>query len=118
MPFGSSSDIFWLCFEFVAHNCPTAFARATHFLNLYGFSRNLSMVFFFSALVLLSFELLEGMRLHLSISIVYALTAFFLFWNYLKLLRRLNDEIYRAFYSFASTGAIYYDKQGSPERGI
>ena len=38
-------DLFWLCWSYVCANHPVAYKRATHFLELYGFSRNMSISF-------------------------------------------------------------------------
>jgi hypothetical protein len=103
IPLKNPSDVFWLTFEFVAHNCPSAFARSMHFLNLYGFSRNLSMSFLSAAVFLLSYELAYSLDINWLFLTVYTTISFSLFWNHLKLLRRLNDEVFRGFYSFAST---------------
>ena len=84
-------ELFWLSFEEIALRAPAAFARTTHFLNLYGFSRTLSLAFFIAAL----FNSLFSVKL----AILYLIISVLLFWNYLKLLRRLNDEVFRAFYT-------------------
>ncbi|MGB9694038.1 MAG: hypothetical protein ACPLYF_04270 [Fervidobacterium sp.] len=103
LPISNSNDTFWITFSFIAHNCPSTFARATHFLNLYGFSRNLSMTFLLSGLVLFIFELIYTQPLQWLIIISYIAISITLYWNYLKLLRRLNDEIYRGFYAFVTS---------------
>lgn len=103
LPLSSSNDIFWITFEFVALNCHAAFARSIHFLNLYGFLRNLSMTFLMSAIVLLGFNIGGGSAIHWSIISSYIVASIMLYWNYLKLLRRLNDEVYRGFYAFVTS---------------
>ena len=95
------SDIFWMTFEFVAQNCPVAFSRVSHFLSLYGFSRNLSMVFLLSGLILI--DNISNHPIYKYAILSYFAIAYFLFLNYLKLLRRLNDETYRAFLSYIAT---------------
>jgi len=107
IPFGNPNDIFWLSFEFVAHNCPAALSRAVHFLNLYGFARNLSMTFVLGGvplLVFLLFRVLPGIAstwFTLLVFVSFLLLALVFFWDYLKLLRRLNDEVYRGFYAWS-----------------
>jgi len=93
------NDIFWISFEFVANHCPNAFARSIHFLNLYGFSRNLSMSFLLSSMTLTIVWFSYDIPLSMLQISIYIFISIFLFWNYLKLLRRLNDEVYRGFYS-------------------
>lgn len=87
----NGSDLFWLSFEYIADNCPVSLARSLHFLNLYGFSRNLSMTFFTAAFI----QGCSGRWIEL---VVFLALSFFLFLNYLKLIRRCNDEVFRGFY--------------------
>jgi hypothetical protein len=89
-------DIFWLSWSFVCANHPVAYKRATHFLELYGFSRNMSMSF----LMLVPSTWFASWTNTIngyfwSLGALFA--AWILFVNYTKLLRRLNDEVYRAF---------------------
>lgn len=105
-------DVFWITFEFVAHNTPSVFARSMYFLNLYGFSRNLSMAFLASAVFLLSYEVTHSLTISWLLIGIYTVIAFTLFWNYLKLLRRLNDEVFRGFYAFVSTSIPRTSTQG------
>lgn len=89
-------DRFWLAWEFISVHHPVGYRRATHFLELYGFSRNASLSF----LVLAFLPLVPDWRstytnwTWVTFSLVAALV---LFVNYVKLLRRMNDEVYRAF---------------------
>ncbi|MCA0448122.1 MAG: hypothetical protein LCH54_18030 [Bacteroidetes bacterium] len=98
MEMSSAHDVFWLTFEYIGQHFPTAFERANHFINLYGFSRNLAMSFLISAFGVLIICLFQG---NLFSGLLYFLFFFLiagvLFWNYLKLFKRLNDEIFRAF---------------------
>jgi hypothetical protein len=89
-------DIFWLCWEYIALTHPICYRRATHFLELYGFTRNAAMSL---AIVAATpwvpwwddpMSTKGWMVLSLSFSIL-------LFANYLKLIRRMNDEVYRGF---------------------
>lgn len=101
--FTNAHDIFWTTFEYVAHNCPATFARALHFLNLYGFSRNLSMTFLCCGMSLFAFECAYNLSIHWWVIAGYIIVASFFFWNYLKLFRRLDDEVYRGFYAYIVT---------------
>jgi hypothetical protein len=89
-------DLFWLSWSFVCANHPVAYKRATHFLELYGFSRNMSMSFLMLVPSTWFASWTNTMNGYLwSLSALFA--AWILFVNYTKLLRRLNDEVYRAF---------------------
>lgn len=101
VPPDDEHDRFWLVWSYVSLHHPLAYRRGTHFLELYGFSRNVSFSCFLVALlpVLPQWSALVG-----AIHWIAALTvaSIFLFINYTKLLRRLNDEVYRAFVAIAA----------------
>lgn len=101
--FENGADIFWTTFQFVAYNCPAAFQRSMHFLNLYAFSRNLSMTFIMASGVLVYLSVAEGFQIDWRFVALYLFISLSLFWNYLKLMRRLNDEIFRGFYAYITT---------------
>lgn len=89
-------DRFWLVWSYISLHHPTAYRRGTHFLELYGFSRNMSMAMLLIAL----YPALPGWIAPLPSWVwtsMLLLSSAVLFVNYTKLLRRLNDEIYRAF---------------------
>ncbi len=89
-------DIFWLCWSFVSGNHPVAYKRATHFLELYGFSRNMCMSFLLLVPATWFSDWTNPINGYIwSLGALFA--AWILFVNYTKLLRRLNDEVYRAF---------------------
>ncbi len=96
------SDVFWLCFAFTSQNCPATFERASHFLNLYGFARNLSMMFFAFSIVMIGFEWSKGLHINCWVESAYLLLGIGFFWQYLKFFRRLNDEVFRGFVSYTS----------------
>lgn len=102
----SSSDYFWLSFEYVAQHCPNAFARSMHFLNLYGFNRNISYSFLLSAICSSILLIYRGYPIPFLIPVILTLGSIPFYWNYLKLLRRLNDETFRAFYIYAKEEKI------------
>jgi hypothetical protein len=91
-------DRFWMCWEHIALFHPAAYRRATHFLELYGFSRNVSAAFLLASVLPafegwsepLGFSWLEWALVNIAIGAVF-------FANYLKLIRRMNDEVYRGF---------------------
>lgn len=93
---GDHHDRFWLAWSYISLHHAPAFRRATHFLELYGFSRNMSMGF-----LLVAFNpWLPSWRSPIPATcwvLISLLSAWFMFVNYTKLLRRLNDEVYRGF---------------------
>lgn len=91
-------DLFWVSFSYISKNHPVAYKRATHFLELYGFSRNISMSFILIATLPLFPYWDESFINQWVLSGTSLLIAFIMFVNYTKLLRRLNDEVFRAFY--------------------
>jgi len=91
-----SQDIFMLCWSYVSISHPNAYKRATHFLELYGFSRNVSMVF----LLLCLLPFLPGWNSFFATMpwfIFCLLSGLLMFKNYTKLLRRCDDEVIRGF---------------------
>lgn len=94
-------DYFWLTWSYVVAREPVAYRRATHFLELYGFTRNMSMTFILigTATWWYGWSNFVNGYLFSSICFVFAIA---LFSNYTKLLRRLNDEIFRAFVALHS----------------
>lgn len=93
-------DWFWLVWNYVAHHHPVAHKRATHFLELYGFSRNLAMTLLGACLLPFLNTWKEPLPRWMWITLCLG-SAVLLFSNYAKLLRRLNDEVYRAFVSLS-----------------
>jgi hypothetical protein len=92
-------DLFWLSFELVSQHCPNAFLRVIHFLNMYGFSRNMSCAFLIAAIFTVPFSIRTGVFGWLVFAVYLALSVAF-YLNYMKLLRRLNDEVFRSAYVF------------------
>lgn len=96
VPADDEHDRFWLVWSYVSLHHPVAYRRGTHFLELYGFSRNVSFACLLVALlpILPHWSAAVGAWLW---SAALVVASIFLFINYTKLLRRLNDEVYRAF---------------------
>ncbi len=109
------SDIFWLCFSFVGQNCPITFQRASHFLNLYGFTRNLSMMFFLFGITMVILESTNSIPIKWWLISIYLFLGLSFFWQYLKFFRRLNDEVYRGFVSFVKTKEKFGESAGNIE---
>ncbi len=95
-------DIFHLTWQEVAIQHPIAFKRATHFLELYGFTRNMSLTIF--ALGIFSYIHFDQ-SIITTILITSLILSLILFYNYAKLLRRMHDEIFRAFVSVQSANS-------------
>ncbi len=89
-------DTFWLSWSYICLHNPIAYRRSTHFLELYGFSRNMSMCFLILVTATWFPQWTDAMNGYVW-SFGSFLAAWILFVNYTKLLRRLNDEVYRAF---------------------
>lgn len=118
--FGAHTHIrnyFWLCFTDLAKYTPIGYKRVVHFLNLYGFARNVSMCFLiyivFRILILKTFLNSHLNAYNWLILGVYLLVSIAMFWNYIKLFRRQCAELYFHFYSLhkdnlVSTGAPQY----------
>lgn len=96
-------DNFWLAWSYVAANHPVAYRRATHFLELYGFTRNMSLTFLLIGMTTWFPGWTEFMNGYIFSAICFV-SACALFSNYTKLLRRLNDEVFRAFVSIECEG--------------
>ena len=95
-------DCFHLCWSYVCLFHAPAYHRASHFIDLYGFARNLSMCFvlIFPAPFVRGWTGILPTWLWCVTCLFVALTMFV---NYAKLLKRLDDETYRGFVSHAST---------------
>ena len=96
-------DRFWLAWNYVALHHPPGFRRATHFLELYGFSRNLCMALLLAMPAPLFPGWIEILPPWIWASGLFVAALFF-FSNYGKLIRRLNDEVYRALVSLDKRG--------------
>jgi hypothetical protein len=93
----SGEDMFLFCYHHVKEQCPQGLARLDKFLNLYGFSRNLSF-----AAVLVSIFLGTG-AIYTSRPSLWSLAglafgvAITLFFRYLKFYRHYSIEIFTSF---------------------
>ena len=109
----SFHDLFWTSWLYVAERSPVAFKMGNHMLELYGFSRNTSM-----SLILIAFlPLVSGLELSASrrtpspgvarrgLAVRCLGSAFFLYTNYTKLLRRQNDIVFKAFAALTLNGS-------------
>lgn len=95
-------DRFWLIWEWISLHHTVAHRRATHFLDLYGFSRNTA----FACLSIALLPFLPAAACPLTATAWaggWAVAAYVLFSNYTKLMRRMDDEVYRGFVAAACT---------------
>ncbi len=101
------NDYYWLCYSDVVHHLPNAYQRVQHFVNLYGFTRNVCMTFVLYIVARLSsvtvyayfnipYDLRAANKL---ILLIYGFFAVVLFCSYLKLYRRQTIELFYAFFS-------------------
>lgn len=94
-------DLFWVTWEYVAVHHPPGYRRAAHFLELYGFARNVSMALLLLALLPLAPGWTD-VAPEVWWSGAMVVGAALMFSSYAKLLRRMNDEVFRAFVATAA----------------
>jgi hypothetical protein len=94
---GGSRDVYLYCYHLVKEQCPQAYARLQTFINLYGFSRNLS---FATGLITLALIVgrFNGPRPFLGrLIVISAIVAITLFYRYLKFYRHFTVEVFTSF---------------------
>lgn len=108
------SEYYWHCYSFVITKRPYLATRVHHFINLYGFSRNVSFAIllyvFFRAVVLnLGFGI--GMeKFSAIVSILFSLAGLMMVWNYTKLFRRHAVDVFILFLSIQNDGLSLSEK--------
>jgi hypothetical protein len=102
-------DYFWLCFSDICKHSPVGYNRVIHFLNLYGFSRNICAAF----IIYIVFRIILCITLNSPIHgftwfilVSYSFGAFIMLINYLKLFYRQCIELYYHFYSLHTNPEI------------
>ena len=99
--FEDSHTRFWTCWAYISLHHPAAFRRGTHFVELYGFSRNSALSFFLIALLPFfgcwGFSVWRSPIAWWAWSVPSLLMALFFFANYLKMFKRLDIEVFHAF---------------------
>lgn len=110
-------DLFWLTWSYVAMHNEVCFKRAMHFVNLYGFARNISLTLLFAAVL----PYLPYWNADLEVSSKLwcwscLAVSLIMFSNYAKLMRRSNSEIYRAFVAMTSPTPEGIAKEASDEK--
>jgi len=106
----SISNYFWLCFTDISRYAPIGYKRVIHFLNLYGFARNVSMCFFAYIgfrIIILNWVLGSNLNSYnYLILVMYFVAGIIMFYNYLKLFGRQCKELYFHFYSIHTPNLI------------
>jgi len=93
-------NVFSICFASMKENNSVTYERVMNYVSSYGFSRNASMAFLIAAIigVILMFT-----KVHWFVICFYFVTmiifSFFMFRQYLKFFRRVNDEVFFQFIS-------------------
>ncbi|MEM5872229.1 MAG: hypothetical protein QW051_05140 [Candidatus Aenigmatarchaeota archaeon] len=100
-------DYYWLCYSYIITTRPFLAPRVHHFVNLYGFSRNITaavLLYISVRLFLLNFILGSKMDFYSCLTwCMFLIAGAFMFWNYLKLFKRQAIDIYYLFLSIKNT---------------
>ncbi len=89
-------DTYWMVWVYVMGRYPLAYKRSIHFIELYGFARNISMCF----LLIIFFPFIPGWKYDFAYiiwiipNIIFAIIMFI---NFAKLLYRQSNELFRSF---------------------
>jgi hypothetical protein len=117
-------ELYWIVSCYVSENHPSGYRSATHFLELYGFSRNTSMSFF----IIAWFSFLSGWNLkkpsavwipfHIPLECIWFigmnLIGLVMYYNYTKLFRRQNDQLFRSFVVAANEKVMEAESTNPP----
>jgi hypothetical protein len=94
---GSDSALYLFCYHLVKEQCPQAAARLQTFLNLYGFSRNLSFATGLLAVIFFFCGFHAPRPFHWRIILACLVVSLTLFYRYLKFFRHFSVEVYASF---------------------
>ncbi len=99
----NKEDYYWLLYSFIITTRPYLAPRVHHFVNLYGFSRNVAATFVLYIILRITFLnwiAKSSMDWAVwSVMLIFFIAALFMFWNYLKLFKRQAIDIYYLFLS-------------------
>lgn len=99
----NTEDYYWLMYSYIITTRPYLAPRVHHFVNLYGFSRNVGatlIMYIILRLTYLNWVIGSPLDIHvLSVLLIILISALFMFWNYLKLFKRQAIDIYYLFLS-------------------
>jgi hypothetical protein len=100
------SEYYWQFYAFVITSRPYLAPRVHHFVNLYGFSRNVSFALFFyvyiRVYVLYLFIDVEIDKYSSIVLFLLLLSGLFMLWNYTKLFKRQAIDVFTLFLSIIS----------------
>ncbi len=85
-------NVFALCFAQIKEKCPITYERVMNYVSAYGFSRNSAMAFVIAAVLVICV-----FPPNYFYFVIYIIISFLLFRQYLKFLRRVNDEVFFQF---------------------
>ena len=100
-------DYYWQCYSFILAERPYLAPRVHHFVNLYGFSRNITasiFIYLFTRLIILNW--LVGIKMDKFVWIVFiilSICGILLLLNYTKLFKRQAVDVYTLFLSIESS---------------
>lgn len=96
-------DFYWQCYSFIITERPYLAPRVHHFVNLYGFARNIAAsIFIYLAIRFFILNCLLDINMDKYVWIVFIILlacAFFMLWNYTKLFKRQAIDVYTLFVS-------------------
>lgn len=99
----NNADYYWLLYSFIITTRPYLAPRVHHFVNLYGFSRNVAATFVLYIFLRVSFlNWIANSSMDWAVwavMLLFFIAAVFMFWNYLKLFKRQAIDIYYLFLS-------------------
>lgn len=97
------SEYYWLCYSYIITSRPYLATRIHHFVNLYGFSRNIVgsiIIYLFFRLFVLNWHLNSDMdSCSWFVFFILLFSAGVMFWNYLKLFKRQTVDTFFLFLS-------------------
>jgi hypothetical protein len=88
--------IFDLCYTYVVQN--NISKRVSTFLNMYSFSRNMSVAMLLEAVVLFIWARLASSSLILALGVLSALLAILFYNRFMRYSRSFSTEVFRSFY--------------------
>lgn len=99
----NKEEFYWLLYSFIITTRPYLAPRVHHFVNLYGFSRNVAATFILYIILRITFlNWIANSSMDWAVwavMLLFCIAALFMFWNYLKLFKRQAIDIYYLFLS-------------------
>lgn len=108
----NKKDYYWLLYSYIINCRPYLAPRVHHFVNLYGFSRNVAATFIIYILfrsIFLTVVAKNPIDWEVfSVLLIYFISFAFMIWNYLKLFKRQAIDIYFLFLSIVNDKHSYH----------